>query len=234
MTQASFAHEQECSAPIDLPKLPMLHGEAGALREVHLPPAYERGVRENITLELDSVDLLCELCQKHAVAPIFRSHRASLSAAEKQRIVAPAVVQKTITLRIGGMMVLCSAVGDPILRKADTRRIGERLGLSRSAAKKISINPQDCDPLISFGMPHGMVSPFLLPGRRTLLDGVAVLVAANPPMGTADEGAASLVAISLSLNWSLLVEAGCFHHILREYAARAYSWLPFIDLTGRD
>ncbi|HEV2674602.1 MAG TPA: hypothetical protein VGV37_08675 [Aliidongia sp.] len=227
MLQISREENQECAEKLYFPEWFDSNIKISA-EEMHKLPARRPIDPENITLALDSVNLLCEACQSFGVSPIFRSHAASLTAAEKQRIVAPAMVQKTVTLRIGGMTVLCTAIGDPILRRADAREIGGHLGLSRSAMKSLHINPVDFDPLSQLGLPQGMVSPFLPPGRRTLLKAVVLIDSIED--GPETDG---LVAVSLSLNWSLLIDAKRFGLILRQYAKHAYPWMPLIDLRCR-
>ena len=143
----------------------------------------------------------------------------------KRTLVAPAEVQKTLTIRVGGLTVLLSTIGDAILRRSELREIGNRLGLSRAAARQIHINPGDVSPLAQFGLPAGMVSPFLPPGRATILSGVVLA-----DVGAKDGRERDLVALSLSLNWSLLIDARHLNSVVREYAETAYPWLPLIDL----
>lgn len=180
---------------------------------------------DEVTLPQESVALLCDICRSYGTDPIFRAHSPSLTAAEKSRIVAPARVQKTVTVRFDDVTVLCTALGDPVLARPTLRTLANRLGLPRSAAKKLHINPREVDPLTCFEMAPGMVSPFLRPGRMTPIRAV-VLVEAEE----AYEAERGFVAVSLSLRWSLLIAASHFSAILREYAARAYSQVQWIDL----
>lgn len=182
----------------------------------------------NITLPHESVSLLCDICREHGADPLFRAHSPTLTAAEKGRIVAPARVQKTITVRLDDIPVLCTAIGNPVLDRATFRAVAEQLGLARTAAKKLHVNPREFDPMACFEMAPGMVSPFLRPGRATPIRAV-VLTETDDTDGT---DRCVSVAVSLSLRWSLLIDASRFPHILREYAARAYPHVRWIDLRG--
>lgn len=182
----------------------------------------------DVTLPHESVELLCDVCRAHGAEPYFRAHRPSLTAAEKDGIVAPARVQKTVTIELGGRFVLCTAIGDAVLSRALLRDLAERLGLARGAAKKLHVNPPKLDPLACLEMAPGMVSPFLRPGRETAIRAV-VLTDGSVADGRAERG---LVAVSLSLRWSLLLDAARFPAILRDYARQAYPQVQWIDLRG--
>ncbi|CAN7662774.1 hypothetical protein LJR230_005017 [Trinickia sp. LjRoot230] len=189
---------------------------------------HANGMRlDEVTLPHESVTLLCDICTAYGTDPIFRAHSPSLTAAEKSRIVAPARVQKTVTVRFDDVAVLCTALGDPLLARPMLRALASRLGLPRSAAKKLHINPREIDPLACFEMAPGMVSPFLRPGRSTPIRAVALVESED-----ACEAERGFVAVSLSLRWSLLIAASHFSAILREYAARAYPQVQWIDLRG--
>jgi hypothetical protein len=202
--------------------VPMIGGRDFTGR--HSPPD---GMLESVTLPHESVQLLCEICRRYEVDPIFRFHSPSMTAAEKMRIVGPAYVQKTLTVRIGGHTILCTCLGDPILSRQTLRRIAEHLGLARSAAKNIQINPQDCEPMANFEMAPGMVSPFLRPGRTTI---VRAIVLVDAPDAVRDER--STVAVSLALRWSLMIDLRYFSSILRDYAMLAYPEVRWIDLRN--
>lgn len=180
---------------------------------------------DDTALPAQSVALMFELCLRYGVEPVIRSHPPSFSAAQKQRIVAPAEVQKTVTVRLGDATLLCTAIGDPLLSRDFMREVAERLGLARGSVKRLHINPPGCDPLIEFGMAPGMVSPWLRPGRPTSVRAVVLTEEAAP--AETDETA---VALSLSLRQSLFVPARVVPAMLRDYAARAYPQVPWIDL----
>ena len=182
---------------------------------------------DDAALSAQSVTLMLELCRCYGVEPVVRSHRPSFSAAHKQRIVAPAEVQKTITVRLADTMLLCTAIGDPLLSRELMREVAERLGLARASVKRLCINPSDCDPLTEFGMAPGMVSPWLRPGRATSVRAI-VLTGDATPWHIGDTS----VALSLSLRQSLFVPARIVPAMLRDYAARAYPHVAWIDLRG--
>jgi hypothetical protein len=186
--------------------------------------AFEPGF-DDTALPRQSVALMFALCLRYGVEPAVRSHPPSFSAAQKQRIVAPAQVQKTVTVRLGDSTLLCTAIGDPLLSRDLMREVAERLGLARASVKRLHINPPGCDPLIEFGMAPGMVSPWLRPGRPTSVRAI-VLTGEAAPAAT-DETA---VALSLSLRQSLFVPARIVPAMLRDYAARAYPQVAWIDL----
>lgn len=194
----------------------------------------------DVTMPHESVSLLCEICSAHGAEPLFRAHSPSLTAAEKDRIVAPARVQKTITIELDGVPLLCTAIGDPVLTRTAFRTMAERLGMPRAAAKRLHVNPRALEPLRCFEMAPGMVSPFLRPGRATPIRAIVLTNAApcepvderhgRTPASSTERDA---VAVSLSLRWSLLIAASPFPSILREYAARAYPQVQWIDLRER-
>lgn len=192
--------------------------------ELAIAPKYGETADET-ALSKQSVELMFELCLQHGVEPVVRSHPPSFSAAQKQRIVAPAEVQKTVTVRLADATLLCTAVGDPLLSRELMREVAERLGLARASVKRLHINPPSCNPLIEFGMAPGMVSPWLRPGHATSLRAV-VLTDVAPSRATDDIP----VALSLSLRQSLFVPARIVPAMLRDYAARAYPHVAWIDL----
>lgn len=194
------------------------------------PDAGDAGARREVTLPHESVSLLCELCSAFGAEPRFLAHSPSLTAAEKHRIVAPALVQKTITIELDGVLLLCTSIGDPVLSRTTFRSVAQRLGMRRAAAKNLHVNPDGFDPLHCFEMAPGMVSPFLRPGRSTPIRAIVLTdAAASGGIGERSVEEAA-VAVSLSLRWSLLIDATPFPSILREYAARAYPQVQWVDL----
>lgn len=192
--------------------------------QVGTEPASDSGYAD-AALPSQSVALLFELCLRYGVEPVVRSHRPSFSAAQKQNIVAPAQVQKTVTVRLAHATLLCTAIGDPLLSRELMREVAERLGLARASVKRLHINPPDCDPMIEFGMAPGMVSPWLRPGAATSVRAVVLTGEATPR--TTDDVP---VALSLSLRQSLFVPARIVPAMLQDYAARAYPEAAYIDL----
>lgn len=176
-------------------------------------------------LPSESVALMRELCLRHGADPVVRSHRPSFSAAQKQRIVAPAEVQKTVTVRLADATILCTAIGDPLVSRPTMREVAERLGLARASVKRLHINPLECDPSTEFEMAPGMVSPWLRPGRPTSVRAVVLTGDAVPCLASDTS-----VALSLSLRQSLFVPARILPTMLKDYAARAYPDVMWIDL----
>ena len=213
--------------------LPLCFFDAFDLRP-DLPEPVEPHVRDDwavqprydeAALPEQSVALMFDLCLRYGVEPVVRSHRPSFSAAQKQRIVAPAEVQKTVTVRLADATLLCTAIGDPLLSRELMREVAERLGLARSSVKRLHINPPSCDPLVEFGMAPGMVSPWLRPGQATSVR--AIVLTGEPTPSTRDN---MTVALSLSLRQSLFVPARILPEMLRDYAQRAYPQVAWIDL----
>lgn len=190
--------------------------------QIEAPPLFGQS-----HLPYESAELLCDVCREHGVDPVFRAHAPSLTAAEKDRIVAPARVQKTVTIELDGVFVLCTAIGDAVLSRATLREVAQRLGLARGAAKRTRINPPQLDPLAWFEMAPGMVSPFLRPGRETAIRALVLIDDGAGPIADNDR-----VAVSLSLRWSLLVDAVRFPEILQAYARQAYPRVEWVDLRS--
>lgn len=158
-------------------------------------------------------------------------HEATLSAAQTQRVLPPGVlVQKTVTVTIGGRLVLWSSVGDHEQSLAQRRLLAERLGLPRRAAKSCSTNPTDCSPVQEYGMLPGMVSTFLPPHHPCRLEAVVFA-----PACLARLAESHLVAVSLSPFESLLLPLEGFVGILRGYARLAYApSIRWIELPQQD
>jgi hypothetical protein len=157
-------------------------------------------------------------------------HRHSHSATETQALVPPGVlVQKTVTLALDELLVLCTGVGTWRLSRQDLHAIAKALGLPNRKGRHITINPESCQTVEEFGMLPGMVSPFLHPSRAA---GLAALVML--PWPRCREAQGREVAISLSLLESLVLPLICLRPLLRSYAARAYPEVRLIDLPGTE
>jgi len=103
-------------------------------------------------------------------------HRHSHSAAETQSLLPPGVlVQKTVTLALGELLVFCTGVGTSRLSRQDLHAIAQALGLPNRRSRHASINPESCQTVEEFGMLPGMVSPFLHPELPTRLAALVVL-----------------------------------------------------------
>jgi len=158
------------------------------------------------------------------------SHAASHSAAQTQAVLPPGVlVQKTVTVAMAGLLLLCTYVGDQELERKHLRALADALALPRRAVKRCSINPSTCDPVEECGMLPGMVSPFLPPLRRTRVAAVVLL-----PWPRWWEEQEQKVAVSLSLWESLLLPLRCLKDIVRCYSRRAYPYVRLIELEREE
>ena len=157
-------------------------------------------------------------------------HRHSHSATETQARLSPGVlVQKTVTLALGELLVLCTGVGTWRLSRQDLHEIAKAFGLPNRKSRHITINPEGCQTVEAFGMLPGMVSPFLRPAHTTRLAALVVL-----PWPRCWEAQRLEVAISLSLWESLVLPLGCLRPLLRSYASRAYPAMRLVDLSGTE
>jgi hypothetical protein len=153
-------------------------------------------------------------------------HRHSHSAVETQALLPPGVlVQKTVTLALGELLLFCTGVGTWRLSRQDLQEIAKALGLPNRRSKHATINPTTFQTVEEFGMLPGMVSPFLRPLRPTRLAVLVVL-----PWPGCWEAQRREVAISLSLWESLVLPLSCLRSLLRSYAEHAYPAVRLIDL----
>ena len=145
--------------------------------------------------------------------PQLLIHEPSLRAIETQMLLpAGCIVQKTITLQLGPLLLQVSGIGDFSLGRRSIRAIASALGLSRREASHHSINPAHCDPEKEYGLQAGMVSPFLPPKYPTRLAAVVQI-----PWPVDWEREQREVAIALSLCESLMLPLSSFLDVLREY-----------------
>jgi hypothetical protein len=157
-------------------------------------------------------------------------HRHSHSAVETQALLPPGVlVQKTVTLALGELLVLCTGVGTWRLSRQDLHEIAKALGLPNRRSRHATINPESCQTVEAFGMLPGMVSPFLRPAHTTRLAALVVL-----PWPRCWEAQRLEVAISLSLWESLVIPLACLRPLLRSYACHAYPAMRLVDLSGTE
>ncbi len=153
-------------------------------------------------------------------------HRHSTSASETQARLSPGVlVQKTVTLALGELLVLCTGVGTWQISRQDLHAIAQALGLPNRRSRHATIHPATFQPVEAFGMLPGMVSPFLRPAHAARLTALVVL-----PWPGCWEAQMREVAISLSLWESLVLPLSCLRQLLRLYAIRAYPALRLITL----
>jgi len=157
-------------------------------------------------------------------------HRHSHSAMETQALLPPGVlVQKTVTLALGELLVLCTGVGTWRLSRKDLHEIAKTLGLPNRRSRHATINPATLQTVEAFGMLPGMVSPFMRPLRATRLAALVVL-----PWPRCWEEQGREVAISLSLWESLVLPLSCLRSLLRSYAEHEYPAVRLIDLHERE
>jgi hypothetical protein len=157
-------------------------------------------------------------------------HRHSHSAMETQALLPPGVlVQKTVTLALGELLVLCTGVGTWRLSRQDLHGIARVLGLPNRRSRHATINPESFQTVEAFGMLPGMVSPFLHPLQATRLAALVVL-----PWPRCWEAQRHEVAISLSLWEGLVLPLGCLRPLLRSYACCAFPAVRLIDLQGTE
>ncbi len=158
------------------------------------------------------------------------SHAATQSAAQTQDVLPSGVlVQKTVTITMGGQWLLCSRIGDRAFSRTQLWAVGGALALPPRVARRCTINPASCDPVREYGMQLGMVSPFLPPRRRTRLAAVALI-----PWPREWEEQEREVAVSLSLWESLLLPLRCLRETVCGYARQAYPQIRVIEIQGEE
>lgn len=161
-------------------------------------------------------------------------HVATMSAAQTQAVLPLNVlVQKTVSVAFGDRdrtCVLWTGVGDFQIKKEAILLVAENLGMSRRAARGATINPVWLDPVATFGMETGMVSPFLPPSPfadRHPSPIAALIVQAWSPEWEASKH----VAISLSLYESLIVPLCALRSLLQNYYASKLPSIPRLFLS---
>jgi hypothetical protein len=153
---------------------------------------------------------------------LFGPHSATLRAREKQTLLPAGVhVQKTVSLLLGGHLILVTGIGDCALERAGRFAIAAKLGLSRKAGRYATINPPGCIVEQAFGLLRGMVSPFLPSGFGSSLHAIVQL-----PWLQVWEDEGHSVAISLSPYESLLIPLRCYHRMLHRYMRLSIPTIP--------
>jgi len=157
-------------------------------------------------------------------------HGPSLSAAETQALLPPGVlVQKTVSMKLADTLLLCTGVGPQRVTRQQLRAIAAALALPRRAVKQCTVNSLTSNPIETFAMQPGMVSPFLHPSLHTGLGALVLL-----PWPEWWEAQGREVAISLSLWESLVLPLRCLRQLIRNYARRAYPGVRVIDLESEE
>jgi len=172
------------------------------------------------TLPSQTLLKLLSLYQQHVSRDLAASvlwHRPSLSAREKTTILPGYLIQKTLTLQLGGDLVMVSGVGDFKVDRPLIQQIIRALDLKKRVQKLVHINPREYPSESLYGILTGMVSPFLEPARSTTVQAVVFLKHLEIG-GDWDK----LVAISVSPFESLLVPIASFHTLLYAYAGATY------------
>jgi len=157
-------------------------------------------------------------------------HGSTLSAAETQALLPPGVlVHKTVSLTLAETLLLCTSVGPQRVTRQQLHTIAAALALPRQAVKQCTVNPVTSNPVETFAMQPGMVSPFLHPSHLTALGALVLL-----PMPEQWEAQEQEVAISLSLWESLVLPLRCLRPLIRTYARRAYPGVRIIELESEE
>jgi len=196
---------------------------------------HERDVLDNrtrtlnvATLSTEGLRLLLQIAQRKGLADLDQRvirHAGSVRAVEKQKMLPAYLVQKTLTIKIAGKLVLCSGLGDFKISRKILGDLSTLLGLSRRGNNS-HINPASFIPEIELGMLRGMVSTFFSPGRITQLSLVAFI---KPSEHLKDD-----VAVSLSPSESLIFPCQLFADIVQAYAEEAYPHVPFSLLPANE
>jgi hypothetical protein len=181
------------------------------------------------TLPSDSLLLLAQLLHEEGLDMadhLFGPHPATLRAREKQALLpGSAHVQKTVSLLLGGQLVLVTSIGDRLLGLSERFALAAKLGFARRVARQATLNPHGCVAEQEFGLLRGMVSPFLPAGFGNGLRAVAQLSWSQ----MWEEGGQS-VAISLSPCESLLIPLRCYRRVLYRYTHQSIPDVPLLEL----
>jgi hypothetical protein len=155
-------------------------------------------------------------------------HGPSLSAAGTQALLPPGVlVQKTVSMTLGETPLLCTGVGLQRLKRRHLHAIAAALALPGRFIKQCTINPLTSNPVETYAMRPGMVSPFLHPSHHA--DMSALVLSPWPQQW---EAQAREVAISLSLWESVVLPLRCLRQLIWSYARRAYPTVRVIELES--
>ena len=155
-------------------------------------------------------------------------HGSSLTAAQTQGVLPPGVlVQKTVSITLADTLLLCTGAGPQRVNRQHLRAVSADLELPSRALKRCTVNPESYNPIETFAMQPGMVSPFLHPTHQTALDVLVLL-----PWPKRWEAQEREVAISLSLWESLVLPLRCLHPLIRSYARKAYPDVRIVELES--
>jgi hypothetical protein len=185
------------------------------------------------TLSCRSLSLLHELIGAMGVPNVIWRHAPSLRASQKQAVLDArwgyqrVLVNKTLTIRLGAMHLLCTGVGDFTLHRSLLSAVATALHLPKRIVKDCHINPSDYSPEYELGLLTGMVSPFISPGMSAhRLQAVIFLTATAGGW----EPREHMMAVSLSPCESLLLPLTQFQALTQMYARRAYPKLRYLEI----
>lgn len=248
LAQYANAHRHTEQALFTLPPLEDIFAHWDALGASSRATALHQ--REQVlgraSLSSASLQLLYEIATQHihalrtvpslsarSLRPLHERlvrHAASRTAVETQALLPPpAIVQKTVSLDMAGRLMLCTTVSTQLLARWHLRSIAATSGLPRRSLKHTTLNPATCDPLETFEMEPGMVSPFLRPHRATKLTALALL-----PWPDVWDEPEQEVGVSLSLWESVLLPLRCLRAIIRGYASVAYPSVRLIEIPPQE
>lgn len=123
--------------------------------------------------------------------------------------------------------MLWTGISNFWISRSHTRQVAEALTQTGRAAANHTFNPQQINPADFFRMADGMVSPYLVPGTPALTQLAAIVWLAPSTVQESD----TKVAISLSLNESVVVPAVRLHDILHAYASHVRPDMPILNLS---
>jgi hypothetical protein len=172
---------------------------------------------------------LAELCKIKNIPFTVVRHRPTRSAAETQAVLPrDCLVQKTITCKLADRttdkLVLWTGVADYRINRSLHKQAAKLLQLKR--VQRQTFNPNEIDPLQFYGVPEGAVNPFLLQYSPAISKLDAILFLAWPKVWNEKYK----VAISLSLEESLLISLCQLQNLLLSYKERVFPNLNLFDL----
>ncbi len=182
------------------------------------------------TVRTDSLLLLAQFFREEGLEMadyLFGPHPPTLGTREQQALLPFGIhVQKTVSLLLGGHLVLVTRIGDGVLERAERFALAAHLRLSRREARQATLNPPGCVAEQAFGLLRGIVSPFLPTGFGI---GLHTVVQLSWPQEWEDEGHS--VAISISPCESLLIPLRCYRRILHRYVRWSIPDVSLVELN---
>jgi hypothetical protein len=174
-----------------------------------------------------------EIISDVGVPHVIWRHTPSLRAADNQAVLDAMPVNmrvwanKTLTIRLGPMHLLCTGVGNFTLNRSLLSAVAHELRLPKRIVKDCHIIPADYSPEYELGLLTGMVSPFLSPALSAhRLHAVALLTETD----VRGEQRPRMVAVSVSPFESLLVPLVQFRILAKMYARRVYPALRWLEI----